>query len=266
MNYKVEEEIIKIENLSLSYGPKQIFRDLNLSINNITRPGMQQGQIVSLLGPSGIGKTQLFRCIAGLQKQTTGAVTLYQKPIKVGDVGVVFQSYPLLKHRTVLGNLKIAADHGNKTEAQINELLQRFDLMDKKKLYPVQLSGGQRQRVAIIQQLLCSSNVILMDEPFSGLDVIMKHKAIDLIREVSMVDEHNTIVITTHDIETAVAISDEIWILGRQKNADGSWAPGSTIMKEIDLKKIGLAWQPQIEKHEMFWPTVTKIKDFFTEI
>ncbi len=266
--YKKQERLLTIAQLGLQYGGKQILRDLSLTIDNIVRPGMVQGQVVSLLGPSGIGKTQLFRCIAGLQQASTGMVGLNGKnlPVRAGQVGVVFQNYPLLEHRTVWSNLALAAQQAHKATADIVKLLDGFGMLDQKDLYPVQLSGGQRQRIAIIQQLLCSSHFILMDEPFSGLDVIMKQKTVDLIREVSTVDELNTLIITTHDISTAVAISDTIWVLGRERAEDGAWLPGSTCIKSYDLIERDLAWNKDVERHPNFYPLVMEIKELFQRI
>ena len=102
--YEMKERLMTIENLGISYGPKVILRDVNLHIDNIVRPGMSQGQTVALLGPSGIGKTQLFKAIAGLLTPTMGSVLIGSPTHKVlaGEIGVVQQSYPLLSHRTVL--------------------------------------------------------------------------------------------------------------------------------------------------------------------
>lgn len=266
--YKKNQRLLTLDKLGLTYGSKKILRDISLTVENIVRPGLAQGQVVSLLGPSGIGKTQLFRCIAGLQQPTTGYVGLNgdMKSIEAGQVGVVFQNYPLLEHRTVWGNLKLAANQVNKKDDEIVKLLEMFSLIDKKDLYPGQLSGGQRQRIAIIQQMLCSSHFILMDEPFSGLDVIMKQKTVDLINEVSTADELNTLIITTHDISTAISISDTIWVLGREAAGDGTWIPGSTCVRSYDLIERDLAWHQDIEKHPNFYPLVLEIKEFFKQI
>ncbi len=266
--YQRQERLLTLDNLGLSYGSKTIFRNINLSIDNIVRPGMEQGQVVSLLGPSGIGKTQLMRCIAGLRTPTQGHVGLNgtRSTVAAGEVGLVFQNYPLLEHRTVWGNLALAAGQANKTGDDICKLLEMFKLADKKHLYPAQLSGGQRQRIAIIQQMLCSSHFILMDEPFSGLDVVMKQKTLDLVREVSTVDELNTLIISTHDIGTAIAISDTLWVLGREKAADGSWVAGSTCVRSYDLIERGLAWNKDVEKHPEFYPLLLEIKDLFSQL
>lgn len=255
-DYKYAERLLTIENLNLQYGDKLILRDVNVYIDNIVRPNMQQGQCVGLLGPSGIGKTQLFRCMAGLQRPTSGMVRIDgdDHHVFAGEVGVVQQSYPLLAHRTILGNLKLI----QKDEDVIMKMLTRFGLEQHIKKYPSQLSGGQRQRVAIIQQMICSRHFLLMDEPFSGLDIIAKDKVCDLINEVNVVDEKNTTIFTTHDLESAVTIADHIWVMGREEGK-----PGATIVKVINLIERELAWQPNITKHPNFHPTVMELKELF---
>lgn len=255
-SYKYTDRLMTIENLNLSYGDKVILRDINLAIDDIVRPEITQGQCVALLGPSGIGKTQLFRCIAGLQRPTSGMVRINgdKTSVRAGEIGVVQQNYPLLGHRTILANLLLV----NKNKEKVMELLTRFNLTDHADKYPVQLSGGQRQRVAIIQQMVCSRHFLLMDEPFSGLDIIAKQKVIDVINEVNHVDELNTTVFTTHDLESSVMIADHIWVLGREEGK-----PGATIVKTIDLIERDLAWAPDILHHPNFNSTVLELKELF---
>ena len=260
MTYQKAEQIFKVSGLNLSYGPKQVLRDINLDIANITRPGMLQGQVIALLGPSGIGKTQLFRCIAGLQT-FQGTLTMFDKPVQAGEVGVVQQAYPLMNHRTVWSNLMLAAHRKPERIAEAERLLAHFELTDKKDSYPQQLSGGQRQRVAIVQQLVCSSFFLLMDEPFSGLDVVAKDRVMDTIRAVTTVHDHNTVIFTTHDIESAVALADNIWILGREEGK-----PGATIVKQLDLAASGLAWSADVRRHPAFGPTVLELRELFGKL
>lgn len=267
MIYEKKERLLTIDNLTLAYGEKVILRDINAHVDNIVRPDLKQGQVVALLGLSGSGKTQLFRCIAGMQLPTQGEVRLNgdTTPVIAGQVGVVQQTYPLLQHRTVWGNLMltVAKHHGDRKakEEEARHLLAHFGVEGKEKSYPLELSGGQRQRVAIIQQLLCSRHFILMDEPFSGLDVMAKQRVFDTIRQVSMVDEHNTLVFTTHDLDAAVALADEIWVLGKERGKEGA-----TIVHKMDLAARGLAWQPNIEQHPQFYPTITELKRLFASL
>src|SRR5262249_29835916 len=170
--------LLKVNDVSLSLGGKQILRDLNLEIRDIRRPGVTTGQVVGLLGPSGMGKTQLFRILAGLNKPDKGKVLLGEKgvPVERGMVGVVAQNYPLFNHRRVLGNLVLAGGRGglshDEAVKRARAWLARLRLDDSADKYPAQLSGGQRQRVAIAQQFMCSEHYLLLDEPFSGLDVV----------------------------------------------------------------------------------------------
>lgn len=272
MNYKLTQRLLTVKDLNLSYGPKQILRDINLHVDDIVRPDMTQGQVIALLGPSGSGKTQLFRCLAGLQKPTTGEISLMDnRPVHSGSVGVVQQAYPLMQHRTILGNLLLAAKpkyNGTNTPTDVKKealaLLERFGLSDKADKYPVQLSGGQRQRVAIIQQMLSSNHFLLMDEPFSGLDIIAKEKVCSLIQEVSTTNELNTIIFTTHDLASAVQIADTIWVLGKGlPDEKGEVKPGTTVRATIDLIELGLAWNPNVDKHPNYWPTIQKLKELF---
>lgn len=261
--YAYRERLLTVDNLCVNYD-KPILRNLSFSIDNVVRPGMLQGQILSLLGPSGMGKTQLFRCIAGLQKPTSGSVKLdsNSNEVKAGDVGVVMQHYPLLQHRTIMGNLNLIT-YSKEAKARAIELLYRFGLFEQKDKYPIQLSGGQRQRISIIQQLLCDSKLILMDEPFSGLDVLARINACKLINEISLLDETSSIIIVTHDIEYSLLVSDHIMMLGRDTAEDGSKIPGAKIQKTFDLIERDLAWHPDVEHRPNFISTLREIKDSF---
>ena len=189
--YELKEVLIKIENVGVSYGDVKVLAGLNAEVRDIVRPGCVTGQVIGILGPSGVGKTQLSRVLTGLQEPTTGQVTVGAKNEKVqaGVVGYVAQNYPLLRHRTILGNLVTAAKrHGaspHEASEKAMDYLKRFSLEDKWSSYPAELSGGQRQRIAIAQQLLCSEHYLILDEPTTGLDPVMKDKVCDFIRQVS---------------------------------------------------------------------------------
>lgn len=262
--YVREQRLLTVENLSLAFKGKSVLRNINLHVDNITRPNIKQGQVIALLGPSGIGKTQLFKCLSGLQKPTSGTVKLNNSDheVEAGEVGVVFQNYPLFAHRTVKSNLQLAARSKNKDAFM--DYVNRCELADKLDLYPAQLSGGQRQRVAIIQQLLCSTYFVIADEPFSGLDFRMKKEICKLFTELSLIDTLNTFIITTHDIETAIKLADTIWVLGFEKE-HGRAIAGATVIKELDLIERGLAWNSGIADHPNFIPTVREIEALFLE-
>ena len=214
MSCEYRGTILKAENVSLALSKTPILRDLSLEIRDIYRPGYITGQVVGLLGPSGIGKTRLFRILSGMDKPDSGSVVIGEdcRPVQRGMVGVVAQNYPLFEHRTVLGNLVVAARSaglkGHDATTKAKAFLKRFNLEDRGDLYPCQLSGGQRQRVAIAQQFLCSEHFVLMDEPFSGLDLMAVDRVCKTIAEVANAHELNTVIVVTHDIAAAVAVSD----------------------------------------------------------
>ncbi len=269
MQYSKNECILRIDNVSLTLGDKLILQNVNAEVKNIVRPGMTQGQIVGFLGPSGVGKTKLFEIMAGLTKPTTGEVYIGQdlKPASPGRMGVVQQNYPLFNHRTVMGNLEIAAKKtiadAAKRKDRIYELLDRFHLRQHANMYPAQLSGGQKQRIAIAQQLVCSENFLLMDEPFSGLDINMVDEVSEMIGEIANTHEHNTIIIVSHDIVSTAAIADTLWIMGRDRDAHNNIIPGAKIKHTFDLIERGLAWQPDIKKLPAFNNLINEVRDLF---
>ena len=270
--YALAETLLKVENVSLKLGDNQILKDVNVEIKNIIRPGYKMGQVVGFLGPSGIGKTKLFEVLAGLLEPTTGTVMINTpaSPVKVGSVGVVQQNFPLFNHRTVGGNLEVAAKKLYKNTAErkkkINDILKRFNLSDKANLYPAQLSGGQKQRVAIAQQLLCSENFLLLDEPFSGLDVLMVHEVCNMLCEIAQSNELITIIIVSHDIISTASVADTLWIMGRDKDAKGNVIPGAKIKHVYNLVDKGLAWQKDIENKPEFLDFVKEIKGMFSSL
>jgi polar amino acid transport system ATP-binding protein/sulfate transport system ATP-binding protein len=261
--------LLKVNGVSLALGGKAILRDVNLEVRDVRRPGHTTGQVIGLLGPSGIGKTQLFRILAGLNAPDAGSVLLGEgaHPVKRGEVGVVAQHYPLFAHRRVLGNLVIAGTRaglrGAEAERKANELLARFKLEDAAHKYPAQLSGGQRQRVAIAQQVISSSHFLLMDEPFSGLDLVQIQRVVDLIHEVASADELNTIVVVTHDITAAIEIADTLWLLGRDRDAKGEVIPGARVQAQYDLIERGLAWRRGITETPEFLSLRREIRERF---
>ena len=260
MTFYKQEVVLQAKNVNLAYDGKQILRDICFKIKNIVRPGLQQGQVVSLVGRSGIGKTQLFKLLAGLQQPTSGEILIHgDKKVKAGDMGIIFQNYYLFEWRTVYVSLMLAARKNptlaGKEKEAITQFAENFHLSSHLHKYPQQLSGGQRQRVSIIQQLLKGSDFLLLDEPFSGLDVLMLDKVVELLLKVSLSDDLKTLIIVSHDIATSVAISDTVFILGEQEGQ-----AGATIVKEIDLIDRGLAWDIDIEERNEFAETIDEIK------
>ena len=209
---------IEIKNINKSFESKKtdelsVLEDINLKIND--------GELVCLLGPSGCGKTTLLRLIAGLDHPTSGEIIangeLVKKPS--GDRAVIFQQYSLFPWLTVLQNVTFGLEMTKKSSKEENiraaeKYLESVGLIDFKDSYPHELSGGMKQRVAIIRSLLNHSPILLMDEPFSALDMQNRHK---LQEQLIGVWErfNNTIVFVTHDVDEAVFLADKIVIMDK---------------------------------------------------
>jgi ABC-type nitrate/sulfonate/bicarbonate transport system ATPase subunit len=262
----MDEELLTIQNVSKSFplndgSHLQVLSEVNLKIFNIpVKP-----QIVSILGPSGGGKTTLLRILAGLDTPDSGSVVIKDgtlRTVEIGDIGVVFQRYPLFDDRNVLQNLIEPARNSGLSAAEARtkalKFLEDFDLAKQSSSYPAQLSGGQRQRVAIAQQLIQERRYIILDEPFSGLDPNNIAKVIRLLQTIAEQHTDNTFIIVTHDITSAMIISDHVYLLGKPNNTGEKG--GAYFVKEYDLINEGLAYQPNIEDLPRFQAIRKEIK------
>ncbi len=234
----------------LALGESLIVDELSFQVIDRVREDCVTGQVVGLLGPSGVGKTRLLRIIAGLDRPDRGRVTGQNGAVlPPGSVGLIFQDYPLLLHRSVRSNLELAGKISGMTPDKARDrataLLESFGLSDRASFYPDQLSGGQRQRVAIAQQIMEPRRLLLMDEPFSGLDPIALDNVMHLIVECANKDELNTILLVTHDIRAAMAVSDTLHLLGRERK-DGQVVPGARVLWSYDMVERGLAWEKDV--------------------
>ena len=266
--HSYKDPLLTLQDVSMSFGSEVILRDLNVQVLDVIRPGMYQGQVVGIYGRSGIGKSVLCRLLAGLASPSTGTVRVgeAQQPVQPGAVGYVQQRYPLFQHLTLLDNLLLAAHRKHEpaeAQARTTDYLARFGLTAHARKYPAHLSGGQRQRAAIAQQLLCSEHLILLDEPFSGLDVAMIDEVKKIIVEVTTMDELNTVLIVSHDIATTTALADRLWLLAPERDpSTGQLLPGATISPrhQYNLAQLGLAWHPDVEAEPEFAQFVEGIK------
>lgn len=274
--YNKEEIILSLSDVSLGYDEKKpILKNVNLTEFNITREGIEStGQITAFIGRSGRGKSTLFKGLTGLIKPANGQILITKfntedkddaKILSEGDVGFVDQKYTLFRHKTILEICHYALRNKNKKglsffkklfyrdskeqkaekEAIINGYLEDWGLMEHKNKYPCELSGGQRQRTAIIEQMLTDKHFMILDEPFSGLDVGNIEKVKENFQRISDADELNTIIFSTHDIRLAVELADSIYIVGFPEGETET----STIVGHYDLKEMGLAWEPYGEGH-----------------
>jgi polar amino acid transport system ATP-binding protein/sulfate transport system ATP-binding protein len=265
-----DEVLLDVAGVRLELGESLILDDLNFHVVDRVREGTITGQVVGLLGPSGVGKTRLLRIIAGLDTPGKGKVRGQGgAELPPGSVGFVFQDYPLLQHRSVRSNLELAGQIGGmeagKARKRASELLETFKLTERASFFPAQLSGGQRQRVAIAQQIMQPRRLLLMDEPFSGLDPEALDNVMRLVVEVANLDELNTIVLVTHDIRAAMAVSDTLHMLGRERK-QGRPVPGARVLWSYDMVERGLAWKEDVVHLPEFAELEKEIKARFREL
>jgi len=211
--------LLELKNVSACYERARILRGLSLTLG--------EGDIGCLLGPSGSGKTTALRCIAGFEPVTEGEIRLAGElvstpttmhPAEVRGIGMVFQDYALLPHLTVRGNVEFGLRNARKPQRheRAEELLEAMGLMDHADHYPHQLSGGQQQRVAIARALAPRPRLLLMDEPFSDLDIELRERLSMEVRELLKNDGITTLIVT-HDQQEAFALADEIGVLNAGK-------------------------------------------------
>jgi len=206
---------MSFENISYQTGDNDILKDISLNV--------EPGEVLCLLGPSGSGKTTLLRIAAGLIEEASGSIKIdgrtiaddktFIPPDKRG-VGLVFQDYALFPHLNILQNVEFGLTALSKSEAktQAMRILSRVGLDDRASQYPHVLSGGEQQRVALARALAPRPGILLMDEPFSGLDSRLRdsirEQTIDLLRET-----RSTAIIVTHDAEEALRVGDHVALI-----------------------------------------------------
>ena len=205
--------IIKVNNLSKQYLEGDvILKGVNLDI--------EKGEVVSIIGPSGGGKSTLLRCLIGLEEIDSGDIKVPDKK----KMGMVFQAFNLFPHKTAIQNIMeslIVVDKMDKSEAKkiAYELLEKVGLKDRADFYPKALSGGQKQRVAIARALARNPEVLLFDEPTSALDPDMVKEVLNVIEQLRE-SSNITMVIVSHEIDFVNQISDRIVVMenGNIKN------------------------------------------------
>ncbi|MBS7227561.1 MAG: amino acid ABC transporter ATP-binding protein [Oscillospiraceae bacterium] len=216
--------MLEMNNIRKSFGRLNVLRDISMSVD--------AGEVVSVIGPSGSGKSTLLRCATFLETVDSGSIRYMGTPAVTTDeygnanyvspaelrrikqyYGLVFQQFNLFPHRTVLKNVTDAPIHVQKRDREevretAAELLRKMGLADKADAYPCQLSGGQQQRVAIARALAMKPEILFFDEPTSALDPELTGEVLKVIKQLA--EEDMTMVIVTHEMPFARAVSDRV--------------------------------------------------------
>ncbi len=269
MEHSFKEALLYVENLSVAYDEKVIIKDVSLIEKDVVRSGIDKtGQIIAIVGRSGRGKSTFFKALTGLVQPTSGKILIKDfeskeekaaKPVQEGDIGFVDQKYTLFRNKTVTQSLNFALRKSTLSQTEkdkkIKEYIHKWGLESCVDKYPNELSGGQRQRTAIIEQLFSSDQFIIMDEPFSGLDVgniEEVKKAFDLLSSTS---EYNTLLFSTHDIKLAIELAQSIYVIG-YPTVNGKLQDYGSVVAKYDLREMGLAWEEYGEDHRKLYKEV----------
>ncbi len=216
-NQNQDKPIIHVENLQKSFGKLEVLQGITETI--------YEGEVISVIGPSGGGKSTFLRCLNLLEKPTGGKVffrgtDITDKSVNIDQyrqkLGMVFQSFNVFPHLNVLDNITITPILEKKVpkaeaEERACQLLERVGLLDKKDEYPGKLSGGQKQRLAIVRALAMEPEVMLFDEPTSALDPEMVKEVLNVVRDLA--NSGMTIVIVTHEMGFAREVSDRVFFI-----------------------------------------------------
>ena len=213
--------VLTIKNAKKSFADLGVLKDISLTVD--------EGEVVSVIGPSGSGKSTLLRCATFLETLDAGEIaymgkkaawTEDGKAVYAKDLnpfrrcfGLVFQQFNLFPHRSVLQNvtdapLRVQKREKGEVDAEARSLLEKLGLVDKADAYPCQLSGGQQQRVSIARALAMNPEILFFDEPTSALDPELTGEVLRVIRRLA--EDKMTMVIVTHEMEFARAVSDRV--------------------------------------------------------
>lgn len=203
--------MLKLEHVRKAYNGTTILEDMNMEI--------QDGEIVSILGPSGCGKTTLLNLILGLTEVSEGKIIfdgtdVTNVPMEKRGFNIVFQDYALFPHLNVYKNITYGLRNNPKisTEKEVDELIHLLQLEPHLEKRIEQLSGGQKQRVALARTMVMKPKILLLDEPLSALDGVIKESIKERIKAIAK-EYHLTTIIVTHDPEEALTLSDRVMII-----------------------------------------------------
>ncbi len=233
---------ILVENISLQYQNKKILSNVSFSVS--------ENQTVALMGKSGIGKSSLIKIIAGLQNPSSGKIKLNHNNYP----SVMFQTPLLQPWMTVKDNIELPAKISG-IKKDCSDLLIDLGLQNLEKYYPWQLSGGQQRRVALARAIIMNPEILLLDEPFTGVDEITSERLYDLLSNI-ISNRKITCIISTHNLYEAIFLADTIIILGGQ--------PASIkITHNISIKKEK---GKDIRKNMYFMQEVVKLREIISSI
>ncbi|MDO4935364.1 MAG: amino acid ABC transporter ATP-binding protein [Phascolarctobacterium sp.] len=212
-----EKILLEVKHLQKKYGGNEVLKDVSLSIH--------QGEVIVLVGPSGCGKSTFLRCMNGLEQYQGGEILLDGVPVPREEkdwpvirqkIGMVFQSYDLFPHMTVLENVLLGpmnVQNRSREDAlkEAQALLERVGLWERRDAYPAELSGGQKQRIAIVRALCMNPEIMLFDEVTASLDPEMVREVLDVMLELAK--QGMTMIIVTHEMSFAKAVADRVLFL-----------------------------------------------------
>ena len=207
------KDFLKVKNIDLSFGKEKILNGLNLEI--------EKGSVVAITGESGSGKTSLLRVICGLEFPSNGEIVLDTKtlfndkisiPTEKRNIGLVIQEKVLFPHLDVRKNIEFGISKKNSKEDLSNEIMEKLNISDLAKKYPHELSGGESQRVALGRSIIMTPKVLMLDEPFTGLDKKLKTKIYPVIKSI-LQDNKITSLMVTHDLNEVRALADKCFNL-----------------------------------------------------
>lgn len=245
--FKEVSRLLKLQNISKQFDSKVVLNDISLEINT--------GEIVSLLGQSGSGKTTLLNIILGLTTMNTGKIIfndidMSQVPMKNRGFNIVFQDYALFPNLNAYQNIVYGLKNkkGLVTEEELNEYIEFLELKPHLTKKIGELSGGQKQRVALARTLVMKPKILLLDEPLSALDGVIKESIKERIKLIAREYKLTTIIVT-HDPEEALTLSDKILIINQGEISQFGTPqeiinkPSNDFVKEFILKQLHIKKQ-----------------------